>query len=741
MPAYAVKAIEDNRFGGYTAVWGDVNHLDLQGDYFTKDTDFAFEAFSHRPLIHHHGQTATLDRTIIGTIDTWKKDDTGLWCEGTFKKLSDDIDLFDEEERKLREEYIQVIKEKIEKGELNFSSGALGHLVKRADDGWLKQWFWAESSTTGSPAEPRRTEVSLLKSIKGMDINLGEDESHQTTPVDSKQEALQPVTDAPPPEAIGDVTDITDENNPSHDEGETDMTPEEFLAMFGEFAPEMQAELMEALREMVTAEMPEKADGDDVEEEEEDKTEEQIEEKLQELAKSKTFMKSVFDMVDERTNVRASAKDMIAGFKAAKPPAGSGGKGVGMKSSSQRIRGMKSRYERMGWEADDYAFLISAMEVINKHWRPSPEFLREATSKMMENSENLELSAKAFGQVQRVNSAAKANEVENTQLAGGGLEWVAEGWANNIIQKARVDNVVLPLLTAIEMPTNPYNAPIEGADPTVYAVPETTNQSQLTFTSANAATMSQVGTGKIILTAGQLAVWVSFSEIEEEDALVPVLNQKRNQAQRSVADAMDAVVLSADPAATGNINWNGGTLGTTDKFRYGGGTGLAYTPLVLNTGNLVPMGGAPTWKQLRDMARYLKAAYSIKFSEQAYIVDIQTWHALSLMDDVITVDKYGKDATVLKGELGRIGTVPIFASEQFLIASADGTVSNNSANNTKGRALLIHRPTQYIGYRRRPKVDVLPNPFFGATQIRVSVRIATQRFDNDGVVMMHNIEV
>ncbi|MHC5061992.1 MAG: hypothetical protein ACYTFK_13010, partial [Planctomycetota bacterium] len=218
----------------------------------------------------------------------------------------------------------------------------------------------------------------------------------------------------------------------------------------------------------------------------------------------------------------------------------------------------------------------------------------------------------------------------------------------------------------------------------------------------------------------------------------------RKQCQRAIADAMDAVILSADSSATGNINYNGGSLGATSKFRYGGDSsvgGLAYVPLVTTTSNLANMGGSPTWAQLRDLRRLLAKGYSIKQQDLAYIADVDTWHALSLMEGVILVSDYGKDATIMTGEVGRIGLVPVFASEQLSLADDTGFVSSTAGNNTKGRALIVHRPTQYVGYRRRPKVDTIFNPFFGAHQIRVSVRMATQRFDADSVAMLKNITV
>jgi HK97 family phage major capsid protein len=757
MPNYTVKAITGNRFGGYTAVWGNPKQLDLQGDYFIRETDFALEAFQQRPLIHHHGQTDAMGRTIIGTIDTWKKDNVGLWCEGEFKRLDDDIDLFDEEERKLRAEYIEIIKEKIARGELNFSSGALGHLVKRLDDGKITEWFWAESSTTGSPAEPRRTEIELIKSIKGMETFLAEGETPAKN-IQTKTEVVpintQEITS--PSEAPGDAVDTINNTTENLDEGVRAMTPEELLAMIAEqeFAPEDVRELIARLTEMAEAEMAaldetaaaEKQNGDDEEDDEEPKnTELPLEQQLEKAVQSKSFRKSVFEMVKDYQSNLDKVKDHFEELKNAKPPRGTGGQRVpGTKAKTETTITMKSKYERAGWEAEDYAYFMYAMQANNSAWQPSIELLRESASKMVEEANEIGLTAKAFGQAQRVSAATKANEVENTGQTGYGAEWVAEGWSNNIIQKARVDNVVLPLMTVVEMPTEPYNMPIESTDPTVYAVGETTDQSQLTHTSGNAATMSKIGTDKIQLSSGQLVVWIAISEFEEEDALVPVLPQKRKQSQRAIADAMDNVILNADQAATGNINYNGGTLAATSKWRYGGDGGvggLAYVPLKTTTTNLANMGGSPTWAQMRDLRRLLAKAYSIKQNELAYIVDVDTWHALSLMEGVVLVSDYGNDATIRTGEVGRIGLVPVFASEQLELADDTGFVSSTAGNNKYGRAILMHRPTQYLGYRRRPKIDNFFDPIQGAHEIRVSVRMATQRFDADSVAMLKNITV
>ncbi|MBZ0285655.1 MAG: hypothetical protein K8L97_33295, partial [Anaerolineae bacterium] len=67
--------------------------------------------------------------------------------------------------------------------------------------------------------------------------------------------------------------------------------------------------------------------------------------------------------------------------------------------------------------------------------------------------------------------------------------------------------------------------PIEGTDPTVYYVPETRSEADLTIAgSANPIPDSKIGSGKVQLDAKKLALRVGFSAELVEDAIVPVLN-------------------------------------------------------------------------------------------------------------------------------------------------------------------------------------------------------------------------
>ncbi len=145
-----IKSLDANgRVGGYLAVWGDSTQRDLQGDYFTPQTDFALDWFPRRPALYHHGLDGAIKAALVGQIDVLRADAVGLWAEAQLD---------------LRHRYVQAVYRLVEQGVLAWSSGSLPHLVERQGDGAITRWPLIEGSLTPTPAEPRYTDVYTIKS-------------------------------------------------------------------------------------------------------------------------------------------------------------------------------------------------------------------------------------------------------------------------------------------------------------------------------------------------------------------------------------------------------------------------------------------------------------------------------------------------------------------------------------------------------------------------------------------------
>ena len=148
-----IKRLEDGglEVKGWAVRFTGPDDTDLEGDYFTSDTDFG--PSKEVGLYYHHGMDKELGRKRIGTAELEKKD-AGLWMQAQMK---------------LREDYEKAIEDMIRRKKMGISSGAAGHLVERVktDGGNLiKQWVIAEVSLTPTPAEPRNV-VSLKSLLNG----------------------------------------------------------------------------------------------------------------------------------------------------------------------------------------------------------------------------------------------------------------------------------------------------------------------------------------------------------------------------------------------------------------------------------------------------------------------------------------------------------------------------------------------------------------------------------------------
>ena len=489
----------EGRVGGYLIVWGSPQRRDLQGEYFTPETELGLDWYDRRPVLYHHGLDGDLKAAVIGVIDTLHPDEIGVWAEAQLD---------------MRQRYVRAVHRLIERGILGWSSGSLPHLVEVMDDGAIKHWPIVEGSLTPAPAEPRRTDARVIKSAYDL---LGLDTQRLCL---RDEEAVWQKTHRPNAKRKSGAKMTQNEMIPVND---VERAPRKRLPV---------------------------SNGDAV--------------------KANITVGSAYDSLD--------VLDMLHG----------------------------------------YVLLRSA-----KNFHGVSEYYANALANKV-RQKNL--------------TAMKADELSRSTLVGFGDEWVPDLWSAQIWNKARLENVILPLFQSVEMPSNPFELPIEGADPTVYFVPETADEAQLTLGNTNPIPDSRLGSGKVQLAAKKLALRVGFSAELVEDSIVPVLNLYREQAVRAIADSIDYVLLNGDTngAATGNINKDHAAPNATDRFM--AFDALRKLPLVTNTSNRVDANNvAPSLTLLRQTRFKMDNRYSARPGDLAWIVDTGTYAKFLAMAEFLSL--------------------------------------------------------------------------------------------------------
>lgn len=148
-----VKAKSDGRVEGYLVLFGDADNPDLEGDFFTPETDFGLADGAKSAVWYRHALDPTLDRKLAdGEL---KADQVGVWVEAQLN---------------LRDRYERALWKMANEGKLGWSSGTAAHLVRREEQegGAQKIVRWPlglDASLTPDPAEPR-TQALTVKSIQ-----------------------------------------------------------------------------------------------------------------------------------------------------------------------------------------------------------------------------------------------------------------------------------------------------------------------------------------------------------------------------------------------------------------------------------------------------------------------------------------------------------------------------------------------------------------------------------------------
>lgn len=161
-PSSMMKSLSDEgRIGGYLVLWGDEKRRDVYREYFSKrteETDAIFKAIGKLPALYQHAMDGAVKSSVVGVIDTLKRDDIGIWMEVQLD---------------LANQYAGAIQTLTRQGVLGASSGTLPGARNVSPAGEILRWPIVEGSLTPTPAEPRMRTERPMSEIKAIYDQVG----------------------------------------------------------------------------------------------------------------------------------------------------------------------------------------------------------------------------------------------------------------------------------------------------------------------------------------------------------------------------------------------------------------------------------------------------------------------------------------------------------------------------------------------------------------------------------------
>lgn len=745
-----IKALGDNRFGGYLVRWNQPGETDLHGEMFTPDCDFMLDDYPLKGLrvLFHHGLDDKIGVEPIGEIATHKMDEWGLWVEGVYAE---------------HRRYIEYVKRMVRDGVLSFSSGALPQGVKTAKSGHIQRWPIIEGSLTFCPADWRSvidersgTQVTPLKALrevlKEVDSPLIEAQDDTPSGVNNTAKADDLTSTEETPSLIGE-TDMLDETltQAIRDEIEALLIARGVLTEAEAEEPAVE-DIIETAVEEAAEEVMEEVIEDTADEVAEEVAEELDDEQIAVIA-SRAAEKAISRLSKKkagrrqaiRNAVRGSAKSALSAvFEDDPRPVSKLGNrrhdGTTAKSAGGSRIQVSTKYDRMS--VTDLAFMTLLLGGnTRKRYTPSRELMKTIADKTVKAAHS---GHHVTGSVLKTAYAIKADELDHTTNDGYGEEWVGEIWASELWDRVYDEDPIAGLFESIDMPSENYRLPLVTSAPVVYAVPETTDAEQLQLhdETKTAIPSSKIGTGDLEMHAVKLAARVGWSNELNEDSVVPIIPTFRREMERALMEAIAGVFLFADYEASGNINYAGGTASSAIGNWFVDNAGILKYALNNTSTHGVDFGGAaPSVEKIRQMRARMPARYGKRTDNLAWITDYQTYMKLLNIPELLTEDKYGVDATIKTGGLQYMDGIPVYVTDVMGLASATGKISSTANQNTLGRLALVYRPGIITGYRRTSNITVEFLSYYDAYMMTGTVRPAVLSYDNDVAVVGFNIGV
>ncbi len=313
----------------------------------------------------------------------------------------------------------------------------------------------------------------------------------------------------------------------------------------------------------------------------------------------------------------------------------------------------------------------------------------------------------------------------DTQTAEEGAEFVPTVLSAQLIERVNLALRVLAFIPVIGMPSNPFEIPAYA----LQRVRGGRHTEQTADTGQTKIKKITPGTRKVVLAAAKFASEILTSKEAQEDSIVPVLPFLREELVEFTAADLEDAAINGD--ATG-AHRDSDSNGADDPRKNWDGIRQVANA---NGAERDHGGGDLTVAGLRANRKAM-GKYGIDPGQLVHIIGMGAYIDLLGDEKVQTVDKYGANATVLTGELGRADGVPLIVSE-YVREDLTAAGIHDGVTETKTIAATVHRRALLRGTRRELTVEFLRELYSESDQdaVKVSTRQALEeRYEGEPAI-------
>jgi len=464
---------------------------------------------------------------------------------------------------------------------------------------------------------------------------------------------------------------------------------------------------------------------------------------------------AVTDLVETTRQHNAAVLEEMRALRPAAPPAPSeeepSEREPGMLPGGQiaAIRVMDP-FEQMGYTRADFELagimLGAAAQVRGLRYEPSEEFTRAWRHHLFENP--AKFGPAPMVRLSRSDGSSRIRAMDTAE-SGYGADLIGTAYESSMWMAARNRDPLLNLIQEVEIRENSQVVPIDGALPEMLLVAENTDS-----TVGTKYGTSKTGSSKVTQTPKKFTIQELWSGELGEDSIVPWIPFLRGQLTESFRLHLASAYYNGDTTNAGTGNINRDDADPADTKHYLAWDGIRHKWLVDATTQGADAGGAISLELITEARGRLNGAgndvdgglsnidWSAEVSDLLLICDRSTYYdMIHRFDEVVTVERYGQGATILTGELARLGGMRIISPAYASKTEADGKASDTAASNTKGQISIVNTRGCLGGVRRG--VEFFLDRVQGRDQylLEMYTRRSFNTFSNTVAAGIYNITV
>jgi len=274
-----------------------------------------------------------------------------------------------------------------------------------------------------------------------------------------------------------------------------------------------------------------------------------------------------------------------------------------------------------------------------------------------------------------------ANVIEKAIKPADVPAWLAEEFSNQILEELHADLKVEALFPKITMPQNRQTFSIPGkvGEGIAYLIAP-----------GDDAIESAIAATKVSFQTQRIKTLIGVTDQADQESVTAIVDLVRMELVSSLAKATENAIIMGDEAGT---DPNAVTKAFDGLLKY-----------AVSNGQTVDNGGGQVTAANIAATRRKLGVYGMNLADLVIIAPVDVAYQMLELPEVITVDKYGPQAVIHTGEIGRIYGMPIVVSEYVShTLKADGTPGDPSSDD-KTALLIVNK--QYFAVADRGTIGI-----------------------------------